>query len=61
MKIENPNQVVLCKAGSCCVRIEKIEENQYNFYDDYNGKVQLTKEEFLMLKEAVHHFLPDAS
>ena len=56
MKIENQNSVRLCKAGSCCVRIEKVEENRFDFFDDYGGKVTLNKEEFDMLKEAVEHF-----
>lgn len=56
MKVLENNSVKLCKAGSCCVRIDKVEENRYEMFDDYDGKVVLTKEEFFMLKEAVDHY-----
>jgi hypothetical protein len=56
MKILDQNSVKLCKQGSCCVQVNKIEENRFEMTDDYDGKVVLTKEEFLMLKEAVEHF-----
>ena len=60
MKILDQNSVRLCKQNSCCVQVNKIEENRFEMTDDYDGKVTLTKEEFLMLKEAVDHFSSQA-
>ena len=46
----------LCgRGGSCCPVINE-EENAFTISDDYGGKIKLTKEEFLMLKEAVENY-----
>lgn len=58
MVIESQNSVRLCRQGSCCPTIEKQDEN-FVIKDDFNGEVKLTKEEFIMLREAVQHFEPD--
>ncbi len=55
MVILNQNSVRLCRAGSCCPIVEKVNENEFTISDDYNGKVRLTKDEFQMLKDALEH------
>ncbi len=55
MVIESQNSVRLCRQGSCCPTVEK-EDDAFIIKDDYEGKVKLSKEEFLMLKEAIQHF-----
>jgi len=57
MKILDKNSVKLrCKTGSCCPIIKKVEENHFEVTDDYNGKVQLTKDQLIMFKEAITYF-----
>lgn len=55
MVILNQNSVRLCRAGSCCPIVEKVNENEFTISDDYNGKVRLTKDEVQMLKDALDH------
>jgi hypothetical protein len=55
MVILNQNSVRLCRAGSCCPIVEKVNENEFTISDDYDGKVRLTKDEAQMLKEAFEH------
>lgn len=55
MVILNQNSVRLCRAGSCCPIVEKVNENEFTISDDYNGKVRLTKDEVQMLKDALEH------
>jgi len=55
MVILNQNSVRLCRAGSCCPIVEKVNENEFTISDDYKGKVRLTKDEVQMLKEAFEH------
>jgi hypothetical protein len=60
MKVLSKTSVMLqCKAGSCCPIINKIEENRFEITDDFNGKVILTKEQFVMLKESVDCLVPE--
>jgi len=55
MVILNQNSVRLCRAGSCCPIVEKVNENEFTISDDYKGKVRLTKDEVQMLKDALEH------
>lgn len=55
MVILNQNSVRLCRAGSCCPIVEKVNENEFTISDDYKGKVRLTKDEVQMLKDALDH------
>jgi len=55
MVILNQNSVKLCRAGSCCPIVEKVNENEFTISDDYNGKVRLSKDEVQMLKDAIEH------
>lgn len=59
MNIIEPNRVRLCGKKRCCPEIKK-QDNNFIITDDYNGKVTLTEEEFLMLREAVEHFKSDS-
>lgn len=52
MEFLNKNTIKLCRAGSCCPIVEKINDNEFTISDDYNGKVRLTKDEVQMLKDA---------
>lgn len=48
------NQIKLCVKGrSCCPIVEKVDEDTFTISDDYNGQVKLTKNEFVMLQEAI--------
>lgn len=55
MVILNQNSVRLCRTGSCCPIVEKVNENEFTISDDYSGKVRLTKDEVQMLKDALEH------
>lgn len=56
MVILNNNSVRLCRAGSCCPVVEKINDGEYSITDDFEGKVKITKEQLSILKEAIEHF-----
>jgi|Laugresu1bdmlbdd_1035124.scaffolds.fasta_scaffold40075_4 hypothetical protein len=46
----------LCgRNGSCCPVITE-NENDISISDDFGGQIKLTKEEFIMLKEAVTQY-----
>ena len=47
MIVENPNKVRLCRAGSCCLTVEKTQDSNFKFVDDYGSSIVLTKEELL--------------
>jgi len=55
MIIQSPNQIRLCRSGSCCPILER-QDNEFTLTDDFNGKVKLSKEELTILKEAIEHF-----
>ena len=55
MVILNQNTIRLCRAGSCCPIVERVNENEFTISDDYNGKVRLSKDEVQMLKDAIEH------
>lgn len=56
MELINQNTVRMCRKGSsCCPVVEKVEDN-FELSDDFGGKVKLTKDQFVMLKEVVEHF-----
>lgn len=39
------------KKTGCCPILSEVEDNKFTITDDYQGKVILTKEELLLLKE----------
>jgi hypothetical protein len=45
----------MCSNKTCCPVLEQVEDSTFTITDDYNGKVILTKEELLLLK----NFLKD--
>jgi hypothetical protein len=56
MELINSNTVRLCRQGSnCCPIVEQAVDN-YEIKDDFGGKVTLTKDQFVMLKDAIEHF-----
>jgi hypothetical protein len=54
MVILHENAVKLCRAGSCCVLVEKVSEDEFSFTDDYNSSIILTKSEISSLE-----FIPE--
>jgi hypothetical protein len=50
MVILHENAVKLCRAGSCCVLVEKVNEDEFSFTDDYNSSISLTKSEISSLE-----------
>jgi hypothetical protein len=56
MKILNKNEVALCRAGSCCPRVKKVNDDEFLLTDDYNGSVKITKDQLTMLRETIEHF-----
>jgi len=66
MKKENKNQSVskrlkytMCSNNSCCPVISEIENNQFIITDDYEGKVTITRDELLLLKNFLNENLKD--
>jgi hypothetical protein len=53
MEFLNKNTVKLCRPGSCCPIVEKINNDEFIISDDYNGKVRLTKGEVEMLNDVI--------
>ena len=51
MRILDKDTVVLCRKGSKCCPVVTTTESGYTITDDYDGKVQLTKDEAQMLVE----------
>jgi len=45
----------MCSNKTCCPVLSETDDNNFTITDDYNGKVILTKEELLLLK----NFLKD--
>jgi hypothetical protein len=41
---------IMCSNRTCCPILSEIDDNNFTITDDYNGKVILTKEELLLLK-----------
>lgn len=41
----------MCAARSCCPQIEQVEDDKFIITDDYNGKVQLSKDELVLLQK----------
>ena len=56
MIIENQNTVRLCRKGSCCPIVERVNSDEFTISDDFNGKVKITKDELSMLRDAIDHF-----
>jgi hypothetical protein len=66
MKTENKNQPVnkrlkytMCSNNSCCPVISEIENNKFIITDDYEGKVTITRDELLLLKNFLNENLKD--
>jgi len=43
--------IVLCGRPSACCPVVNIERDNITITDDYGGKVVLTKDQFVMLKD----------
>lgn len=55
--LNQSERIVLCKRNSsCCPTIDRVNPDTFIISDDYNGKVQLTKDQFEMLKDAYDTF-----
>lgn len=49
--------IILCGRKRCCPTIAFDDEtNKFKIKDDFNGSVELSKDEFLMLEEALDHY-----
>lgn len=53
MKNLSDTKILLCRRGSCCPVVEKMENDKFSIKDDYSGEVTLTSDEVGMLFEAV--------
>lgn len=53
------NKVACCRAGSCCLTLEKLGENDFEMVDDFGGKVKLDINDMKLLPEAVKRFIKD--
>tara|TARA_R110000824_G_scaffold121828_1_gene278188 strand:+ start:765 stop:959 length:195 start_codon:yes stop_codon:yes gene_type:complete len=47
------NQIRLCKKGSCCPSIAKVDDDKISITDDDDNKVTLTFEQAHLVKEAL--------
>lgn len=55
---KKPLNVKLCgRTGSCCPVLSEETDGTFKLVDDYNGKVTLTKEQLLILKDIVNEQL----
>jgi len=52
MKFLTDTKILLCRTGSCCPTIEKIEDDLYSITDDFGGSVKLTADHIEMVKQA---------
>lgn len=56
-KTKNTNQKVvtlMCHGSSSCPEVI-MNQDEIFIKDDFDGKVKLTKEQFSVLKEKIHH------
>jgi hypothetical protein len=56
---ESPEKVALCRQGSCCTTIQKVNENEYHITDDFGGSVKLDRNDLSLLPDAAKFFLED--
>lgn len=50
------NRIFLCRGKGCCPNLKKLEEGKVLITDDEGNKIVLTKEQALMIPEAVEGF-----
>ena len=50
------NRIFLCRGKGCCPHLQKLEEGKVLITDDEGNKIVLTKEQVLMIPEAVETF-----
>jgi hypothetical protein len=56
------DRIVLCRKGSCCPVIDKLENGTYTIQDDFGGHIILTEDQFLnLLPDAISTFRDDGS
>lgn len=56
MQFLGPNQIKLCcKKGSCPI-VERVSDDKFTIVDDFDGKVQITKDQMTILKKVIEHF-----
>lgn len=48
-----PNEVQLCTNGTCCPTIIKIDEENYEVFDDHGNKIRVKKAELHLVADAV--------
>lgn len=46
-----PLKYKMCANKSCCPVLTELEDNTFTITDDYNGKVTLSKDELILLKQ----------
>lgn len=62
MEFLNQNRILLCCRKGSCPIIEKTENDEFTIEDDYQGKVRMSREHLMQLKNAIEHFeKPDAT
>ena len=49
----------MCSNKTCCPILTETDDNNFTITDDYNGKVLLTKEELILLKNFLKDKLED--
>lgn len=49
----------MCSNRTCCPVLIETDDNNFTITDDYNGKVILTKEELILLKNFLKDNLKD--
>jgi hypothetical protein len=56
MQFLSQTQIKLCCRNGSCPIVERHSDNDFTIVDDFNGKVQITKEQLSILKNAIEHF-----
>jgi len=52
-------QYTLCSNKTCCPVLSEVSDGKFVLTDDYEGKVQLTQEELLLLKNFLNKTFED--
>ena len=55
MRINNPNQFVLCRGKKCCPVVTFEENDIVTIQDDFNNTVTMTFEQFLEIENVINH------
>lgn len=59
IKPQDKLKYTMCSNNTCCPVLSELDNNQFSITDDYEGKVIITKEELILLKNFLNENLKD--